>query len=122
MVKNSSKKEFDSEPAYNKKHWKAKTKSYHGTINRNFHNNKIPKEGCQLIWLSVILIDSVFRAGKNYYPQLFLEECKYVIKEKKMLEYITGDIEISSDSDREDSDEENSSEENSDEENFTEEN
>ena len=27
--------------------------------------------------MSVILIDSVFRAGKNYYPQVFVEECKY---------------------------------------------
>ena len=39
---------------------------------------------------------------------MFLEECKYVVKEKKMHDYITDDIEISSDSDREDSDEKNS--------------
>ena len=50
----------------------------------NFHNNKIPKEGHQFTSLSVILIDPVFRAGKNYYPQLFLEECKYIDKEKKI--------------------------------------
>ena len=54
------------------------------------------------------MIDSVFTTGKNYYPQVFLEECKHVVKERKMPEYITNDIEISSDcSDREDSDEEN---------------
>ena len=52
-----------------------------------------------------------------------LEECKFVVKEKKMPEYIADDIEISSDdSDREDSDEEISDEENSDEEKFDEEN
>ena len=34
----------------------------------NFRNNKIPNEGSQFIYLSVILIDSVFRTGKNYYP------------------------------------------------------
>ena len=60
------------------------------------------------------MIDSIFRIGKNY-PQVFLEECKYVAKEEKMPEYLTDNIEISSDSDREDSDEENSNEENSDE-------
>ena len=49
----------------------------------NFHNNKIPKEGSQFIRLSVILIDSVFRTCKTYYPQVLLEECKYVVKEKK---------------------------------------
>ena len=64
------------------------------------------------------MIDSVFRTGKNYYPQVFVEECKYVAKEKKMPEYITDYTEISSDSDKEDSDEENFNEENSDEENF----
>ena len=73
--------------------------------------------------MSVVLIDSVFRTGKNYYPRVFLEECKYAVKEKKMPEYITDDIEISSDdSDKEDSDEEISNEENSDEENCNEEN
>ena len=48
--------------------------------------------------LSVILIDSIFRTGKNHYPQVFLEGCKYVVKEKKMPEYITRYLEISSDS------------------------
>ena len=50
------------------------------------------------------MIDSVFRMGKIYYPQVFLEECKCVVKEKK---YILDDVEISSDSDRENSDEGN---------------
>ena len=56
------------------------------------------------------MINFVFRTGKD------------VVNEKKMPEYITDNIEISSDSDRENSDEKNSNEENSDEENFTEEN
>ena len=38
------KKEFDCEPVYNEKYLKAKTKSYNGKINKNFHNNKIPKK------------------------------------------------------------------------------
>ena len=39
--KNVIKKEFDSEPAYNAKYLKAKTKSCNRKINTNFHNNKI---------------------------------------------------------------------------------
>ena len=42
-VKNSIKKECDSEPVYNEKYVKAETKSYKGKINTNFYNNKIPK-------------------------------------------------------------------------------
>ena len=50
---------------YNEKYLKAKIKSYNGKININFHNNKTPKEGSQFIYLSAILIDSVFRTGKS---------------------------------------------------------
>ena len=121
-VKNSIKEEFDSKPVYNEKYLKAKIKSYNGKINTNFHNNKIPREGSQFICLSVILIDSVFRTGKHYYPQVLLEECKYVVKEKKTFKYIIEDIEISSGSDRENSDDKGSDEKNSDEENSDEEN
>ena len=45
----------------------------------------------------VILIDLVFRTDKDYYSQMFLEECKYIIKENEMLKYITNDVEVSSD-------------------------
>ena len=37
----------------------------------------MPRDGSQFIGLSVILIDSSFRTSKNYYSQVFLEECKY---------------------------------------------
>ena len=69
----------------NAKYLKAKIKSYNGKSNTNFCNNKILKEGLQFICFPVILIDSVLRAGKNYYPQVFcvLEECKHVVKEKR---------------------------------------
>ena len=82
-VKNRKRKELDSEPVYNENYLKAKVKSYNGKINTNFHNNIMPKEGSDCICLSVILIDSVFRTSKNCYPQVLLEECKYVVKEKK---------------------------------------
>ena len=38
------------------------------------------------------MIHSVFRTGKNYYPQVFLQECKYVVKEKKIHNYIIDDV------------------------------
>ena len=101
-VKNSFKKEFDSESVYNEK----LNPINNGKINSNFQNDKIPKEGSQFICLSVILIDSVFRTGNNYYPQVFSEECKYGVKGKKIPKYIFVDIENSSDSDKENTGEE----------------
>ena len=47
------------------------------------------------------MIGSVFITDKNYYPQVFLEECKSVVLRKR----ITDDVKISSDD--ESSDEEN---------------
>ena len=117
-VSNSMKKWFNSEPGYKEKYLKTKTKSYDRKININFHKDKMPKERSQFICLLVILIDSVYRIRKNYYPQVFLEECKYFSKDKKMPQYITVDTDISSD----DSNEEISNEENSNEENYNEEN
>ena len=55
---------------------------------------------------------SVFRTGNNYYSLVFLEECKYVAKKKKMPKYIIDHIETSSKPDSEHSVEENSNEEN----------
>ena len=43
----------------------------------------MPKKGSHCICLSVILIESIFRTGKNCYPQVFLEKSKNV-KEEKM--------------------------------------
>ena len=107
------KKEIDSKHFYNEKYLKTKKKSYNGKINTNFHNNEIPKEGSQRICLSVTLIDSIYRKDKDYYLPVFLEECKYVVKERKTSYFITDDIEIYfDDSDRENSDEENSNKEN----------
>ena len=81
-VRNSIKEEFYSEPVWNEKYLKAQIKSFNGKINTNFRNDKIPKESSQFICLSVMLIDSIFRTDKNYYPQVFLEEFKYIVKEK----------------------------------------
>ena len=82
-------------------------KPYEEKINTNVHDDNIPKEGCNCICLSEILVDSVFDMGDNYYHQVCLEEYKCAVKEKKMTGYITDDLQISSD----DSDEENSDEE-----------
>ena len=112
-VKNSLKKDFHSEPVYNEKYLKTKIKSYDGKINTSFQNNKIPKEDSQCICLSVVLMNFVFITGKNNYPQVVLEKCKYGVKERKIPKYITDHIEISSDSDRENPNEEKSHEENS---------
>ena len=44
----------------------------------------------------MIVLDSVVRANKKYYPQTLLEECKYEIKKNKMENLINDDFDLSS--------------------------
>ena len=83
-VRNIIKSGFDSEPVYNEKYLKAEINCCNGKINKMFCNNETPKEGSQFISVSVISVVSNFRTSKSYYPQVFLEESKYVVKEKKI--------------------------------------
>ena len=68
--------EFDSEPVYgdNDKYIKTKIKSYGDKVNTNFQSNKRPKENASCKCLSLLMLDSVIRVNKNYYPQTLLEE------------------------------------------------
>ena len=54
----------------------------------------MPKESSQQIGPLVILIDSVFKMRKNYYPQHFLENGEYIVKEKEMIQHLTEDVEF----------------------------
>ena len=50
--------------------------------------NKIPKDNEFCGCLSEILLDSIFvNSDKECYPQIFLEEFKYVIKNKTNSKY-----------------------------------
>ena len=87
------KKEFDSEPVYNKRILKTKIKSF-GDEAPDFHDKYISKAGYDYTCLAVITNESALKKDKNYYLQVFLEECKYI--EKEVIRNITGNQEISS--------------------------
>ena len=92
--------EFDSEPIYgdNDKYKKKakKIKSYGDKKNSNFQGKKNTKRECVIQVLSLIMIDSIIRENKKYYPQTLLEECKYIIKKNKMQNLINDDLDLSS--------------------------
>ena len=93
---------FESKPVYgdDDKYIKTKIKIYTGSTVTNFHNKKMPKEKAPCKYLSVIMLDSVIKANKNYYPQTLLEECKYV-QEKIKIENHIDDLKSDSDSNEE---------------------
>ena len=93
---------FESKPVYGEdvKYIKTKIKMDAGSLITNFHNKKMPKEKALCRCLSIIMMDLVIKANKKYYPQTFLEECKYMQEKIKIENYINEDLENSeSDSD-----------------------
>ena len=93
---------FESKPVYDDdgKYIKTKIKTYAGSIITNFHNKKMPKEKAPCKCLSIIMIESVIKVNKKYYPQTLLEECKYIQEKIKIVNHIDEDLENSeSDSD-----------------------
>ena len=108
--KNSSlmNKEFDRESLYgdSDKYIKTKIKSYGDKVNTNFQGKKIPKQNTSSKCLSLIMLDSIIRVNKNYYPKTLLEECKYEIKDK-MESLINDNLEPSSSDNESDNESEN---------------
>ena len=58
------------------------------------------KENAHYTCIACITIDSVMRRKKNY-PQLYLEECKYRKKKKKMSKFIEAELKWGSESELE---------------------
>ena len=84
--KNLFRREFDSDPPYNNKYINSKIKIYKNRIYTIFHYKKIPENIECFFSLSVTLLDSiVVNTDKKCYPQIFLEECKYALEKKKMM-------------------------------------
>ena len=94
--------EFGSEPVYGDvdKYIKTKIKTYRNKVNTNFQGQKVPKEDTSYKCISLIMLDSVFRVNKKYYPQTLLEECKYAIRKNKMDNLINHDLSLSSSDER----------------------
>ena len=59
----------------------------------NFYKKKMLKEKTPCKCLSIIMLDSLIKANKKYYPQTILEECKNVEEKIKMENLINDDLE-----------------------------
>ena len=69
------------------------------TFNDDNNKNNFPKERSHYICIPAIDIDSVLKIDhKRAYPQAYLEQCKYKLKKRKIVNYIDDEI-IDEDSD-----------------------
>ena len=69
---------------------------YGDRVNTNFQGKKVLKGNASRKCISLMMLDSVIRVNKKYYPQTLLEECKYVIRKNKMENLINNDLSLSS--------------------------
>ena len=94
-IKKLLKLKFDSKSVCDddEKYIKTKIKTYGDSVITNFHSKKIPKEEAPCKCLSIIMLDSVIKAKKKYYPQTLLEECKYEQERIKIQNLIGDDLE-----------------------------
>ena len=76
--------EFDCEPFYddNDEYIKTKIKTYDDNINTKFQGKKIPSKNAPCKFFSLIMLDSIIRVHKKYYPQTLLKERKYKIRKR----------------------------------------
>ena len=91
--------EFHSEPVYEYKYFKAKVREFDGVMKTNFLNNGMPKESMHYSCIACITIDSVINFNEKNHLQVYLEECKYKIKETQMSKFIKNELRSGSDLD-----------------------
>ena len=94
VIRNFLKIDFTVNPIRDYKYLVAKLKIF-DRINRttfNNANNSIPMEKNHYICIPVIDIDSVLKTDKRVYPQAYLEQCKYILKKRKIVNYINDEI------------------------------
>ena len=87
---------FYSKPIYDDKYIKTKVKTFSSIINILFTGDEIPKERIQYACVSCISIDSVLKIKNKYYPQVYLEQCKYKVKKRDLASFIDYEVNLSS--------------------------
>ena len=89
VIRNLLKVDFTVSPVRDDIYLVAKLKIFK-KINRTTFNNNIyiPMERNHYMCILVIDIDLVLKINKRAYPQPYLEQCKYKLKKRKIVNYV----------------------------------
>ena len=99
VIRNLLKIDFSVSPVRDYIYLVAKLKIFNKIYRATFNNNNyIPMERDHYICIPVTDINSVLKIDKIAYPQAYLEQCKYKLKKRKIVNYIDDEI-IDEDSD-----------------------
>ena len=105
VIRKLLKVKFAVNPVRDDKYLVAKLKICNKINRTTFNNeNNIPIERDHYICIPAIDIDSVLKTdNKRAYPQAYLEQCKYKLKKRKIVNYIDDDDDDDDDDDAIDS-------------------
>ena len=93
VVRKLLKLKFIVGPVRDDKYLIAKLKIFNGTNRTTFTDNVIPFEKNHYNCIPAIDIDSVLRTdNKRAYPQAYLEQCKYKLRKRKIVNFIDDEI------------------------------
>ena len=93
VIRNLLKIDFTVNPIRDDIYLVAKLKIFNKINRTTFNNdNYIPIERNHYICIPVIDIDSVLKLDERAYPQAYLEQCKYKLKKRKIVNYIDDEI------------------------------
>ena len=87
---------FHSEPIYDDSYIKTKVKTFSEVMKTLFSGDEIPKERVEYSCIACITVDSVLRVDKKYYPQIYLEQCKYKLKKREPKNFINYEVNLDS--------------------------
>ena len=79
---------FYSEPIYDDSYIKCKVKSFSDMTEKLFDGDEIPKERIEYACIACISVDNVLKVDKKYFPQVYLEQCKYKVKKRELKSFI----------------------------------
>ena len=93
VVRKLLKVKFTVGPVRDDKYLIAKLKIFNGINRTTFTNNAIPIERTSYNCIPAIDIDSVLKIdNKRAYPQAYLEQCKYKLRKRKIVNFIDDEI------------------------------
>ena len=99
VIRKLLKVKFTVNPVRGDKYLVTKLKIFNKINRTTFNNNNIPIERNHYICIPAVDIDSVLKIdNKRAYPRAYLEQCKYKLKKRKIVNYIDDEI-IEEDSD-----------------------
>ena len=77
QVEQQTSQSFTKDPVNKDRYLNSKLKTWKDRINTNFHGKDVPyNTRCEAT--AILKIGSVYQQGDSYYPQVYLEECKYL--------------------------------------------